>query len=61
VVALTEIGDAEGDPTEVLLNARESDNEDIDRPKMNSLECWGIVNLTADTHPIHLHSCSSEW
>jgi FtsP/CotA-like multicopper oxidase with cupredoxin domain len=39
----------------VLLNAREWDTDDIERPRVNTLECWEIVNLTADTHPIHLH------
>ena len=38
-----------------VLNARPWDTEDLERPVVNTLEEWEIVNLTADTHPIHLH------
>jgi len=38
-----------------LLNARPWETDDIERPTVNTLEQWEIVNLTADTHPIHLH------
>ena len=38
-----------------LLNARPWMTDDIERPVVNTLEQWDIVNLTADTHPIHLH------
>jgi FtsP/CotA-like multicopper oxidase with cupredoxin domain len=55
VVLLTEIMDADGDPVMALLNARPWETTDIERPTVDSLECWEIVNLTADTHPIHLH------
>jgi FtsP/CotA-like multicopper oxidase with cupredoxin domain len=54
-VLLTEIMDDDGDPVMALLNARPWDTDDLERPKANSLELWEIVNLTADTHPIHLH------
>ncbi len=55
MVALTEIMGPEGDPVVVLLNAREWETTEIERPVVDTLECWEIVNLTADTHPIHLH------
>jgi spore coat protein A len=52
---LTEILDEDGDPVMVLLNARPWHTDQIERPKVNTLEPWEIVNLTANTHPIHLH------
>ncbi len=54
-VLLTEILDEDGDPVMALLNARPWETDDIERPTVNTLEQWEIVNLTADTHPIHLH------
>lgn len=54
-VLLTEILDEDGDPMMALLNARPWETDDIERPTVNTLEQWEIVNLTADTHPIHLH------
>jgi FtsP/CotA-like multicopper oxidase with cupredoxin domain len=38
-----------------LLNARPWETTDIERPVVDTLEEWDLVNLTADTHPIHLH------
>ena len=55
-VLLTEIMDpATDEPVMALLNARPWMTDDIERPVVNTLEQWDIVNLTADTHPIHLH------
>ena len=55
-VLLTEIMDPDTDePVMALLNARPWMTDDIERPTVNTLEEWEIVNLTADTHPIHLH------
>jgi FtsP/CotA-like multicopper oxidase with cupredoxin domain len=55
-VLLTEIMDPETEePVMALLNARPWTTDDIERPVVNTLEQWDIVNLTADTHPIHLH------
>jgi spore coat protein A len=55
-VLLTEIMDpATEEPVMALLNARPWMTDEIERPVVNTLEQWDIVNLTADTHPIHLH------
>jgi FtsP/CotA-like multicopper oxidase with cupredoxin domain len=55
-VLLTEIMDHEsGEPLMALLNARPWTTDEIERPRVDALEVWEIVNLTADTHPIHLH------
>jgi spore coat protein A, manganese oxidase len=56
VVLLTEIMDPDIDePVMALLNARPWTTDEIERPRVDTLEEWAIVNLTADTHPIHLH------
>lgn len=52
---LTEILDEEGEPVMALLNARLWDTADIEEPEVDTLEQWNLINLTADTHPIHLH------
>jgi FtsP/CotA-like multicopper oxidase with cupredoxin domain len=55
-VLLTEIMDpASGEPVMALLNARPWMTDDLERPVVDTLEQWDIVNLTGDTHPIHLH------
>lgn len=44
-----------GGPTEVLLNGQLWSAPITELPKVGSTEDWWIVNLTMDTHPIHLH------
>lgn len=53
---LVEIADPDtGDPVMALLNNRRWDTSDIEDPTVNTLEQWNLINLTEDTHPIHLH------
>jgi spore coat protein A, manganese oxidase len=53
---LTEIMDPDTDePFMALLNNRKWDTTDIEKPKVDTVEQWNLINLTADTHPIHLH------
>ena len=55
-VLLVEIMDTETDePVMALLNNRPWETDEIERPVVDTAEKWNIVNLTADTHPIHLH------
>lgn len=42
-------------PIEVLLNGQTWHSPVTEMPRVGSTEIWEIVNLTADTHPIHLH------
>jgi FtsP/CotA-like multicopper oxidase with cupredoxin domain len=42
-------------PVMGLLNNRMYDTTNIETPKVDAAEEWNIINLTADTHPIHLH------
>jgi len=44
-----------GGPLEVLVNNTKWSAPITEVPRVGSTEIWEIVNLTADTHPIHLH------
>jgi len=44
-----------GGPLEVLVNNSMYGMEATETPVVGSTELWEIINLTADTHPIHLH------
>jgi spore coat protein A, manganese oxidase len=46
---------AAGGPEEILLNGQKWSAPITEMPKVGSTEDWVIVNLTEDTHPIHLH------
>jgi spore coat protein A len=47
--------DANGRATLMLLNGAHYSMPVTERPILNSVEIWTLVNLTDDTHPIHLH------
>ena len=42
-------------PLEVLLNGEKWMSSTTEEPRVGDTEDWVIPNLTADTHPIHLH------
>ena len=42
-------------PLEVLLNGEKWMSSTTEKPRVGATEDWVIPNLTADTHPIHLH------
>lgn len=42
-------------PHRMLLDGRAWSDPVSETPRLGSTELWEIVNLTADTHPIHLH------
>ena len=42
-------------PTAVLLNGMHFHDPVTERPSLGTTEDWWLVNLSADTHPIHLH------
>jgi spore coat protein A, manganese oxidase len=55
-VTLVEVMDEEVDePIIALLNNLHWDTEEIEEPKVNTVEQWNIINTTGDAHPIHLH------
>jgi spore coat protein A len=39
----------------MLLNGTRWHEPVTERPQLDSVELWSLVNLTEDTHPIHLH------
>jgi FtsP/CotA-like multicopper oxidase with cupredoxin domain len=46
-----------GEPAYGSMNGRKYDDPRgvQERPKLGSTEDWRLINLTGDTHPIHLH------
>jgi spore coat protein A len=42
-------------PTRMLLNGTRWHMPVTEQPHLDSTEIWSLVNLTDDTHPIHLH------
>jgi spore coat protein A len=43
-------------PTALLLNGMRFDDRPVtERPGLGDTEVWTLINLSADTHPIHLH------
>jgi spore coat protein A len=55
VLTLGEMEDRVGNPMVMLLNGMHWDAPVTEKPLLNSTEIWNLVNLTDDTHPIHLH------
>jgi spore coat protein A len=55
-LTLEEVLDASGAPVRLLLNGmRFEDRPVTERPNLGDSEVWALINLSADTHPIHLH------
>lgn len=56
-VTLIEMLDDQGRPVRVLLNNLpfHAPDSQIEKPRRGTVEQWNIINLTGDTHPIHLH------
>lgn len=55
-VSLVEIMDPKtGVPLTALLNNLIWETQQIEKPVVDTVEQWNIINTTGDTHPIHLH------
>lgn len=54
ILTLVEVMGPAG-PLEVLLDGQKWHMDVSEKPKEGTTEDWVVVNLTADTHPIHLH------
>ncbi|PZE21875.1 multicopper oxidase family protein [Paenibacillus xerothermodurans] len=39
----------------LLLDNKRWDDPITEKPRLNSVEVWNLINTTPDTHPIHLH------
>ncbi len=54
-ITLDEALNGRGDSMLMVLNRKRWMEPVTERPKLNATEVWEFVNLTEDTHPIHLH------
>jgi spore coat protein A, manganese oxidase len=54
-MTLNEFRDSRGNPVVMLLNRTPWHARVTETAKLGSSEIWSLVNLTEDTHPIHLH------
>ena len=54
-LTLVDHKNAAGYPTLMLLNDAHYDMPVTETPALDSTEIWTLINLTDDTHPIHLH------
>jgi spore coat protein A len=55
VLTLEELDNVLDEPDVHLLNGARWHDPVTEKPLLNSTEIWALVNLTDDTHPIHLH------
>jgi spore coat protein A len=42
-------------PEPMLLNNSHWDDPVTENPKLDTVETWSLINVTEDSHPIHLH------
>ena len=54
-ITLNEYRDNVGNSMLMLLNRKRWHEPVTETPRLNSTEIWEFVNLTEDTHPMHLH------
>jgi spore coat protein A len=54
-ITLEEVLDEDGVPLEALLQGQHWDDPITENRIFGTTEIWHLINLTADTHPIHLH------
>jgi spore coat protein A len=54
-ITLEEVLDDDGVPLEALLQGQHWDDPITETRALGSTEIWYLINLTEDTHPIHLH------
>jgi len=54
-VTLGEVDDLRGETVVMLLNNTHWKMPVTENPSLNSVEIWELLNMTDDTHPIHLH------
>ena len=54
-ITLGERDDKIGNPMVMLINRKHWHEPVTEQPRLNTTEIWEFVNLTEDTHPMHLH------
>lgn len=55
VLSIDEYTDCVQQPMLMLLDGKHWHDPVSEKPRLGSTEIWSLVNLTSDTHPIHLH------
>jgi spore coat protein A, manganese oxidase len=55
ILTLNDYYDYQGKSMAMLLNRTRWDKPITEKPVINTVEIWSLVNLTTDVHPIHLH------
>ena len=55
LLTLDEYDDCTSEPMLMLLDGKRWHEPVTEKPTLGSTEVWSFVNLTDDTHPIHLH------
>jgi spore coat protein A len=55
ILSLIEWDEPHGRPMVMLLNQAHWDMPVTEKPLLNSVEIWNLVNMTDDSHPVHLH------
>jgi spore coat protein A len=55
LLTLNEYDDRVQNPVLMLLNAAHWNMPITEKPELDSVEIWSLLNLTDDSHPIHLH------
>ncbi|WP_266157911.1 multicopper oxidase domain-containing protein, partial [Dyella silvatica] len=55
VLTLDEYADCVSEPMLMLLDGKRWHEPVTEKPRLGSTEIWSLVNLTEDSHPIHLH------
>jgi len=55
VLTIDEYSDCVAEPMLMLLDGKRWHDPVSEKPKLGSTEIWSFLNLTSDTHPIHLH------
>ena len=54
-LALVEVDDQVARPMEMLLNNARWHDPVTEKPFLDSVEIWNLINTSDDSHPIHLH------
>ncbi len=54
-LTLNDHSDHSGQPMRMLLNDRHWSMPVTEKPALDSVEIWSLLNLTDDVHPVHLH------
>jgi spore coat protein A len=55
MLTLVEVDDPVARPTQMLLNDAHWNMPITENPVLDSVEIWNLINLSDDSHPIHLH------